>query len=53
MFLVEYLTGNPRAAPYIAGAVVMGVQVVGSFVGHRRFSFGVDRSDPGEPAVSP
>lgn len=55
VWLVEYLTGNPRAAPYIAGAVVMGVQVVGSFVGHRRFSFSVDRSPgsgPGSGLVS-
>jgi putative flippase GtrA len=43
VFLVAYLTGSPGAAPYIAGALVMGVQVVVSFVGHRRFSFGVGR----------
>jgi putative flippase GtrA len=51
VFLVEYLTGNPRAAPYIAGAVVAGLQVIGSFVGHSRFSFGADRS-PGSGSGS-
>jgi putative flippase GtrA len=49
VFLVEYLTGNPRAAPYIAGAVVVGVQVVGSFIGHSRFSFGVGGAPGGGP----
>ena len=39
VFAVAYLTGNPRAAPYIAGALLMGVQVILSFVGHRTFSF--------------
>jgi len=39
VFLVEYLTGNPRAAPYIAGALLMGVQVILSFLGHKTFSF--------------
>lgn len=39
VFLVSYLTGNPGTAPYIAGALVLGVQVVLSFLGHRTFSF--------------
>jgi putative flippase GtrA len=53
VFLVEYLTGNPRAAPYIAGALVMGLQVAGSFIGHSRFSFGADRSRGSEPGSGP
>ena len=48
VFLVEYLTGNRRAAPYIAGAVVTGLQVAGSFIGHSRFSFGARRSRDSE-----
>ena len=42
VFVVSHLTGDPRSAPYIAGALVLGVQVVLSFIGHKRFSF---RSD--------
>ena len=48
VFLVGELTGSPRSAPYIAGALVMGVQVIISFLGHRRFSFGT--TDPSPPA---
>jgi putative flippase GtrA len=39
VFVVSYVTGNPRAAPYIAGALIMGGQVIVSFVGHRKYSF--------------
>jgi putative flippase GtrA len=39
VFLISYLTGNLRAAPYIAGALLLGVQVILSFLGHRTFSF--------------
>ena len=49
VFVVGYVMDNPRFAPYIAGALLMGLQVILSFVGHRRFSFGVDRSPGGEP----
>jgi putative flippase GtrA len=44
VFLVEHFTGNARSAPYIAGALVMGLQVVISFFGHRSFSFGAPRT---------
>lgn len=36
---VTAVTGNPAAAPYIAGALVLGVQVVISFLGHKRYTF--------------
>ena len=39
VFAVSYVTGNPRAAPYIAGALIMGAQVILSFIGHKTFSF--------------
>jgi putative flippase GtrA len=39
VFLVGHLTGNQRTAPYIAGALLLGVQVVLSFLGHKEFSF--------------
>ncbi len=39
VFLVRYVTGNSGAAPYIAGALVMAVQVVISFLGHRNLTF--------------
>jgi len=37
---IGYLTNNPGAAPYLAGAVVLCIQTVFSFFGHRSFSFG-------------
>ena len=43
VFAVSYVTGNPRAAPYIAGALLLGVQVILGFVGHKKFSFKSDR----------
>lgn len=43
VFVVSYVTGNPRAAPYIAGAVLMGISVVLSFLGHKTFSFNSSR----------
>lgn len=46
VFLVAYLTDNPRTAPYIAGALLLGVQVIFSFLGHRNFSFNGARSAP-------
>ena len=39
VWLVSYLTGNPGAAPYMAGALLMAVNVVLSFIGHKSFSF--------------
>jgi len=40
VLLVEHFTGNSRTAPYLAGALVMGLQVVLNFFGHRSFAFG-------------
>jgi putative flippase GtrA len=37
--IIRHATRYQREAPYIAGAVLTGVSVVFSFVGHRRFSF--------------
>ena len=42
VLMVSHLTGDPRAAPYIAGALVLASQVILSFVGHRHFSFRTD-----------
>jgi putative flippase GtrA len=39
VFVVSYLTNRPGAAPYIAGALILGVQVILSFLGHRTFTF--------------
>ncbi len=39
VFVVGYLSGRPRYAPYIAGALLMAVQVIVSFLGHKNFSF--------------
>ena len=43
VFAVTYVTGNPRQAPYIAGALLMGLQVIVSFLGHKKYSFGGGR----------
>jgi putative flippase GtrA len=37
--LVRHATRYQREAPYIAGAMLTGVSVVFSFVGHRKYSF--------------
>jgi putative flippase GtrA len=37
--LVQRVTGNPKTAPYIAGALLMGVNVLISFFGHKKISF--------------
>ena len=39
VFLVSYVTGDPHSAPYIAGALLLGMQVILSFFGHKEFSF--------------
>jgi len=39
VFVVAHLTGNATAAPYVAGALILAVQVILSFFGHRTFSF--------------
>jgi putative flippase GtrA len=44
VFIVSHVTGSPRAAPYIAGALLLSVQVILSFLGHKRFTFKSDRS---------
>jgi hypothetical protein len=41
VFLVRLVTGLDRAAPYIAGALLMGFNVIYSFLGHKNFSFRV------------
>ena len=44
VLVVRYVTDSPRSAPYIAGALLMGVQVILSFLGHKKFSFKGNRS---------
>jgi len=40
VFIVGYFTGDSRTAPYIAGALLLGIQVIVSFLGHKNFTFG-------------
>ena len=47
VFVISYLTHEPRAAPYIGGALVLGTQVILSFLGHRNFSFRYDGASSG------
>ncbi len=44
--VVRRQTGNTRAAPYIAGAIVLVFSVIFSFFGHRHFSFGGSKQSP-------
>lgn len=39
VFAVKMITGNAATAPYIAGAILLGLQVIVSFLGHKNFSF--------------
>ncbi len=39
VFLVTAVTHNPTTAPYIAGAILLGFNVIISFIGHKKFSF--------------
>lgn len=39
VFVVRRVTHADGAAPYVAGAILMGVNVILSFVGHKKFSF--------------
>jgi len=40
VFAIRHLTRADASAPYIAGALLMGVGVIVSFLGHKNFSFG-------------
>ena len=39
VLIVAYVTQQPKAAPYIAGAILTFFNVIISFVGHKKFSF--------------
>jgi putative flippase GtrA len=39
VFMVSNITHKPKTAPYIAGALLMGVNVLISFFGHKKISF--------------
>lgn len=39
VFAIRHLTSSDRSAPYIAGALLTGVTIIVSFVGHKKFSF--------------
>ena len=49
VYAVSYFTGNRHTAPYIAGAILLGAQVILSFLGHRKFSFAGASSTVNEP----
>ena len=40
VFFIRHLTSFDTSAPYIAGALLMGLNVIISFAGHKKFSFG-------------
>ena len=44
VLVITYLFGQPRASPYIAGAVLLGMQFIASFFGHKNFSFRGERN---------
>ena len=39
VYALRHLASLDAAAPYIAGAIVMGLNVIAGFLGHRNFSF--------------
>ena len=39
VFAIRHLTRFDASAPYIAGALLMGLNVVASYLGHKNFSF--------------
>jgi putative flippase GtrA len=39
VFLVTQITDHPKTSPYIAGAILLGLNVIFSFFCHKRFSF--------------
>lgn len=39
VFAVRHLTPARTSAPYIAGALLMGANILAGFIGHRKFSF--------------
>ena len=49
VWAVSAVTGNPGSAPYIAGALLMGGQVILSFIGHKNFSFKAAGTSPASP----
>jgi len=51
VFAIRYLTPANASAPYIAGALLMGVNAVVSFLGHKKFSFGATTSSAAHCAV--
>lgn len=46
VFLVRHATPAQTSAPYIAGAVLMGANVLAGFFGHKHFSFAADEQKP-------
>ncbi|HZB88904.1 MAG TPA: GtrA family protein [Terracidiphilus sp.] len=45
VFAVRYFTPAVASAPYIAGALQMGANVIVSFLGHKKFSFASSKLD--------
>jgi putative flippase GtrA len=49
VFAVKEITDNQSTAPYIAGAILLAIQVVISFLGHKNFSFRPAGTSKGGP----
>lgn len=43
VFIVRHVTGQETSAPYIAGAIGTGANVIAGFLGHKNFSFAEPR----------
>lgn len=52
VFLVRHLTTADKSAPYIAGALGLGVTFVAGFLGHKNFSFAGDSDSDHSPESS-
>jgi len=46
VFVIRWSTHLSRSAPYVAGALLTGVNTIFSFLGHKKFSFGPRTGSP-------
>jgi putative flippase GtrA len=51
VFLLRHLTPIHDSAPYVAAAILMAINVVASFIGHKKFSFASGPDAPPEILV--
>ena len=43
VYMLRHLTAADKSAPYLAGAIMIGISIITSFLGHKNFSFAPPR----------